>query len=63
MTGDYVVALRCDPTHVFHYECIEEWLTEADTCPLCRTVLRGKAHENSSEVFVYIVVERSDVGD
>lgn len=32
--GDEVISLPC--AHTFHFQCITSWLSEHDTCPLCR---------------------------
>jgi hypothetical protein len=32
--GQMDLTLLC--THHFHESCIAEWLTEQDTCPICR---------------------------
>ena len=29
--------LKCG--HIFHYECIDQWIIDKITCPLCRTSL------------------------
>ncbi|TNV72717.1 hypothetical protein FGO68_gene10393 [Halteria grandinella] len=30
------VRLTCDPRHLFHKECIQQWLVKHRTCPLCK---------------------------
>lgn len=43
--GDMVrVLMVC--THCFHTACIEPWLRERDTCPLCRAPTTAKADRN-----------------
>mgnify|MGYP001361695500 CR=1 FL=1 len=32
-----VVELKCFKTHLFHYDCLKEWLMESDLCPICNT--------------------------
>ena len=34
--GDEIVTLPCDTRHAFHRTCIESWLKQKDTCPLCK---------------------------
>ena len=36
--GDELVVLPC--IHRFHDDCIEEWLQQHDTCPICKIELR-----------------------
>ncbi|KAF2723382.1 hypothetical protein K431DRAFT_283182 [Polychaeton citri CBS 116435] len=43
--GTQVTVLPC--THWFHFECIEAWLKEHDTCPHCRRGIMPK--DNSPE--------------
>lgn len=31
-----LVVLPCHPSHHFHRSCLEDWLTNNTTCPLCR---------------------------
>ncbi len=35
--GERVAVLRCG--HVFHVECVKEWLAVSGTCPVCRYVV------------------------
>ena len=35
--NDEVITLPCDVRHVYHENCIKQWLTQKDTCPLCKT--------------------------
>jgi hypothetical protein len=36
-----IQTLECGSKHTFHHECIEPWLKESTTCPLCREDLSG----------------------
>lgn len=38
--GEEVLELPC--SHWFHGECVRAWLTEHDTCPICRTGIMPK---------------------
>jgi hypothetical protein len=31
-----VKTLECHPTHSFHEDCINQWLEDKNTCPICR---------------------------
>jgi hypothetical protein len=33
----YISSLKCD--HIFHHECINSWISQNSTCPLCRVNL------------------------
>ncbi len=34
--GEEICALACHDLHIFHEECIQEWLKKQSTCPICR---------------------------
>ena len=35
--NDFVTTLHCDEKHIFHTECIEQWIRRGqNSCPLCR---------------------------
>ena len=33
---DHISPLLCDERHMFHSDCIEEWLVKKNECPLCK---------------------------
>lgn len=35
---DYVTPLACDKRHIYHSNCIEEWLQSENFCPMCKKV-------------------------
>jgi hypothetical protein len=56
--GDDVVTTECN--HLFHRQCIRNWLREHSSCPLCRSVI-GQEHTNIAfqdyEAFLVVFVE------
>lgn len=38
--GEEIVTLPCN--HWFHFECVQSWLKEHDTCPICREGIMPK---------------------
>lgn len=34
--GKQVAELNCSAKHIFHADCLKEWLKNNDTCPMCR---------------------------
>lgn len=39
-----VIKLKCNLTHIFHEECIVDWIQLNFSCPLCREpILKYKA--------------------
>ena len=60
---------RTTCNHLFHEQCIEQWLTRHTTCPLCRdSNPRFKDHSNFLLVFLFLimfvftwVVEKTDL--
>lgn len=36
-------------SHIFHPSCIRNWLELHDSCPICRTPLRGDPGSNATE--------------
>lgn len=36
--SDYVTPLYCDARHFFHSDCIENWLSKKNECPLCKKI-------------------------
>ena len=34
--NDQVSELKCDRRHVFHSECLQQWLKVDKRCPLCK---------------------------
>ncbi|PIA55486.1 hypothetical protein AQUCO_00700050v1 [Aquilegia coerulea] len=36
MTGEEITKMPCFSAHIFHMDCIQDWLKVSHTCPLCR---------------------------
>lgn len=45
--GDKCVELPCE--HTYHKDCVTEWLTRHDSCPICRKPLDPKTNSNRME--------------
>ena len=43
--GTKVIALPCDPHHIFHSVCISKWVQEKKSCPLDRKRITKKKLE------------------
>jgi len=40
--GDKVTQLKCNEAHLFHTDCIIEWISRGEnTCPLCRAPIEN----------------------
>ena len=47
--GDKCRQLQCHPSHIFHLECVDEWLRLNAACPLCRTpIIRPQGDEDDA---------------
>jgi len=38
---DQVVELKCDKKHIFHEQCIKDWLKRKLECPLCKEEVKA----------------------
>lgn len=34
--GKLIAELNCNNKHIFHVDCMSEWVKKNDVCPLCR---------------------------
>jgi hypothetical protein len=48
---DYVTPLACDSRHFYHSDCIEEWLTNKNECPLCKRLQTPNMMRRFTEEF------------
>ena len=37
--GEMLLSLPCDKKHSFHAQCIRQWLTRQNSCPLCQRLV------------------------
>eukprot|EP00040_Diaphanoeca_grandis_P030990 m.184509 g.184509 ORF g.184509 m.184509 type:complete len:445 (+) comp32194_c0_seq3:384-1718(+) len=58
--GDVVAILPC--SHEFHKECIDPWLIERFTCPLCKYDILKEALTDADHVDGQVTAVRSDPG-
>jgi hypothetical protein len=47
-TDETKKATECN--HIFHQECLDRWLQENNSCPLCRHVLQEHTRSTTDEV-------------
>ena len=40
-----IVELNC--SHIYHRECIEKWILESNTCPLCKSSITSITNINN----------------
>lgn len=45
-TKNFIAKLNCG--HIFHSECIDEWMKKKDNCPLCKKRLEDSGNSNTS---------------
>lgn len=48
-----VVTLPCSDLHVFHFRCIEKWLTTNPNCPICRGNVTDRPRQAIGNVFIF----------
>ena len=39
---ELICTLSCHKSHIFHEECIQEWVKKQTTCPICRQIIEFK---------------------
>lgn len=43
---DEIITLPCNKNHIFHAQCILEWLPQNNACPLCKEPVSKETLEN-----------------
>jgi E3 ubiquitin-protein ligase DOA10 len=38
--GKLLAELNCDSRHIFHLDCLLEWVEKQEVCPLCRQEIK-----------------------
>lgn len=46
---DEIIPLPCNENHYFHADCIENWLKQNNTCPLCKQEITQEAIKNQKK--------------
>lgn len=56
IAGDSVIPLECNAAHIFHAECLKEWVKFQFTCPICREILlKDKSDQEKLKRYMSIV--------
>ena len=42
-----IITLPCNKGHIFHDNCIGEWIQRNNTCPLCKAPITADAIQNA----------------
>ncbi|PLW05199.1 hypothetical protein PCANC_00964 [Puccinia coronata f. sp. avenae] len=45
--GDVLCVLQCHSSHQFHRNCLQSWLHDNPSCPLCRSLIRKQDADGS----------------
>lgn len=46
--GDAIKILPCNPKHIFHFNCIDKWLSCNKACPTCRTEINKQSFKEKN---------------
>lgn len=57
--ADLVVQLSCNPAHVFHAECLKQWVDMQFTCPICREILLADKTDKAKLARYQSIVKRN----
>lgn len=59
--GDMVVQLPCNPTHIFHRDCLKEWVTYQYKCPICREKMLEDRDDSERIKNLEVIIRRNNL--
>lgn len=46
---ELIAELNCSQKHIFHLNCIKEWVKKKDNCPMCRERIGGDTSKEATQ--------------